>query len=196
MAKPGQRPAGHLCLADAVLMGLAYLGLRGAVAGADPRPGLAAQGPQPVDEAGGGLAMSFDFDAGKYAVYLWPAFAISAAAFVWMIADSLARPAAGGAKPSGCSPAGRGEAVKRWMAFAPLVVLIALAALFAGYALKRDPHVQPHALVGKPMPAVALPDLDTGRPAPIRARPTGPILVNFFASWCAPCEVEHPQLMA
>jgi heme exporter protein D len=33
--------------------------------------------------------MSFDFDAGKYAIYLWPAFAISAAAFVWMIADSL-----------------------------------------------------------------------------------------------------------
>lgn len=33
--------------------------------------------------------MSFDFDAGKYAVYLWPAFAISAAAFAWMITDSV-----------------------------------------------------------------------------------------------------------
>jgi heme exporter protein D len=33
--------------------------------------------------------MSFDFNAGKYAVYLWPAFAISALAFAWMIADSL-----------------------------------------------------------------------------------------------------------
>ena len=33
--------------------------------------------------------MSFDFDAGKYAIYLWPAFAISAAAFAWMIAGSL-----------------------------------------------------------------------------------------------------------
>jgi len=33
--------------------------------------------------------MSFDFDAGKYAVYLWPAFAISAAAFAWMITGSL-----------------------------------------------------------------------------------------------------------
>jgi heme exporter protein D len=32
----------------------------------------------------------FDFDAGKYAVYVWSAFALSAAAFVWMIADSLA----------------------------------------------------------------------------------------------------------
>jgi heme exporter protein D len=32
----------------------------------------------------------FDFDAGKYAVYVWPAFALTAAAFVWMIAESLA----------------------------------------------------------------------------------------------------------
>lgn len=33
--------------------------------------------------------MHFDFDAGKYAVYVWPAFAVSAAAFAWMIAGSL-----------------------------------------------------------------------------------------------------------
>jgi heme exporter protein D len=32
-----------------------------------------------------------DFDAGKHAAYVWPAFIITAAAFVWMIADSLAR---------------------------------------------------------------------------------------------------------
>ncbi|PVM85051.1 heme exporter protein CcmD [Caulobacter radicis] len=33
--------------------------------------------------------MHFDFDAGKYAVYVWPAFALTAAVFGWMIADSL-----------------------------------------------------------------------------------------------------------
>ena len=34
--------------------------------------------------------MHLDFDAGKYAVYVWPAFALTALAFAWMIADSLA----------------------------------------------------------------------------------------------------------
>ena len=33
--------------------------------------------------------MHFDFDAGKYAVYVWPAVAVTVAAFAWMIADSL-----------------------------------------------------------------------------------------------------------
>jgi cytochrome c biogenesis protein CcmG/thiol:disulfide interchange protein DsbE len=86
--------------------------------------------------------------------------------------------------------------MNRWLAALPLAALAALALLFGLFALKHDPHVQPHALVGKPLPDVTLPALDDGRPVRLRdVAAGGPVLVNVFASWCAPCELEAPVLM-
>lgn len=86
--------------------------------------------------------------------------------------------------------------MSRWLAFAPLAILVALGLLFGLYALNRNPQVQPQALVGKPVPTVSLPTLAQGQPVSLREMASaGPMLVNFFASWCAPCEIEHPVLM-
>ena len=37
--------------------------------------------------------MNLDFDAGKYAFYVWGSFGVTAAAIAWMIGDSLWRAA-------------------------------------------------------------------------------------------------------
>lgn len=77
----------------------------------------------------------------------------------------------------------------------PIALMVALLALL-GVGLTRDPREVPSPLIGKPAPTFALPGLG-GTPAQIaNADLKGrPVLVNFFASWCAGCRVEHPLLM-
>ncbi len=86
----------------------------------------------------------------------------------------------------------------------PLVLFGALAVVFLVGLFAGDASKVPSALIGKPAPPVTLTALEglqrDGRPVPAfgmadlaAGRAT---IVNVFASWCAPCRVEHPFLVA
>ncbi|WP_051651320.1 DsbE family thiol:disulfide interchange protein [Brevundimonas bacteroides] len=91
--------------------------------------------------------------------------------------------------------------MSRWLTVIPLLVLAGLAVLFIGWSLQRDPEYRPDAIVGQTVPETVLPILqgDVAGPQNVDLKTAGvgrPMLVNLFASWCAPCRIEHPQLMA
>ena len=56
----------------------------------------------------------------------------------------------------------------------------------------RDPHEVPFQLRGKPAPDFTLRRLDTGTPVKLSDLKGKPIVLNFWASWCGPCKMEHP----
>lgn len=86
----------------------------------------------------------------------------------------------------------------RWVrgaAWAVVVFSVGLSVVLAS-RFGGDPNLVSSPLIGRPAPTFSLPALDGSGPADIPSGDGSIVVVNFFASWCLECRLEHDDLVA
>ena len=87
--------------------------------------------------------------------------------------------------------------MRRWAALAPAIALAVLIVIGVVALTRGGEHQTISAgALGRSAPAYALARLGGGDGVTNRAFQGRAYLINVFASWCAPCRAEHPQLLA
>lgn len=75
------------------------------------------------------------------------------------------------------------------------ILIITPLLIFLALSFGKDPRAIDSPLVGKPAPNFALRGID-GEVVQLKDFRGQPVFLNFWATWCQPCIVEHPVLQA
>ena len=88
--------------------------------------------------------------------------------------------------------------MKRLFFLVPIAIFVVMAGFFYASLKGGPPSVLPSPLVGQVAPSMPLPALDAQSEGFTRDElgKGQPVIINFWASWCAPCRIEHPTLTA
>ena len=84
--------------------------------------------------------------------------------------------------------------MKKIILILPFILTLIISSFLLFYLLQnKDPNKPPSALLNEDVTKIEIPDLFNEKNFLTNVDFKNKlILVNFFASWCAPCKVEHP----
>jgi cytochrome c biogenesis protein CcmG, thiol:disulfide interchange protein DsbE len=98
--------------------------------------------------------------------------------------------------PSTLEPTRPRRRRNRWVLVGGVLGGIALLTMLLAFGLSRDPTVIKSPLVGRPAPDFSLHTLNGSGTVQLSRFSGQVVVINFWASWCTDCRVEHPALMA